>query len=211
MTLSRRRHNVLVLLDNHDFWHDIWPLRSNSRSKDGLPDIGPKFLQCVCQNGLKRQLFFLGSLPGHDLWWCQVMTLCWQNSRTTSCTHPMTLHLTFRRSKARLKVIGVWAAHGGLLSIRTILVHVLTLFRHYTLLWIEFDLEGQMSCRRSLICKLPRDASFRLRPFWYVISGRYLVLLPLTLKLTFKMTLKIKMNAIFAFSVPNMTIERVLE
>ena len=44
-----------------------------------------------------------------------------------------------------------------------------------------------------------------------VISGRYPVLHPLTLNLTFEIALNIEMKVIVVFSVPNLNLERGLE
>ena len=74
----------------------------------------------------------------------------------------------------------VYAAQGDYLSFETILVHVLTYkFRdniRHPVFDLEFDLEGQMPSQRLWLCKLLREATYRLRPFGTcadVISGRY--------------------------------------
>ena len=48
-------------------WPVFWPSMSNSRWKDGVPNVVPKLLKQVYQNGLKRQLASLSSLHNHDL------------------------------------------------------------------------------------------------------------------------------------------------
>ena len=60
---------------------------------------------------------------------------------------------------------------------------------------LEFDLEGQMLGKRSWLCKMLREASYRLRQFrytCYVLSGRHAVPHPLTLNLALNVKCQVK-------------------
>ena len=81
----------------------------------------------------------------------------------------------------------------------------------HPVLWLQFALEGQMPGQRLWMCQLPREASFRLRPFWYArwrnFGTMYPTFHPLSFNWTFKMAFEIVLKVIFVFSVQNLILE----
>ena len=68
-TTASLQHGQRRSSHNHDLWPDIWPSRSNSRSKNMVPDILPKWHQHAFHQWFQAtDIPGNGSLHNHDLW-----------------------------------------------------------------------------------------------------------------------------------------------